>query len=156
MTDQTKRFFLDKSNPHVWRGLNSFGLTINQAADEAGLERSVLELMYVRISQINGCLFCLDTHSKKAMKEGIPAELLALVPAWEESTAFTAVERAALCIGEVATELPPPEQRQAALAQAREVLGDAAFGAVQWAAIAMNAYNRVSILSEHPVKDPRR
>ena len=47
------------------------------------------------------------------------------------------------------------DRRKANLAWAREILGDAAFGAIEWAAVAMNAYNRVSILSEHPAKNPR-
>lgn len=156
MNAKPGRFFLDKSNPHIWRALNGFGLAVNQAAEKAGVDRGMLELMYVRISQINGCVYCLDVHSKAAVKAGIPAELLTFLPAWRDTTAFNDTERAFLAVGEAATELPEPEQRRAALAWARDTLGDEAFGVVQWAAIGMNSYNRVSILSEHPVKDPHQ
>lgn len=155
MTTNQHRYFLDKANPKIWRALNGFGLAINQEADEAGVDRGLLELMYVRISQINRCAFCLDVHSRAAVKAGIPQELLAFVPAWQETQHFTEREQAVLAIGEVVTELPEPARRRQLLSWARDILQDDAFGVVQWAAIAMNSYNRVSILSEHPAKDPR-
>lgn len=155
MTKKTSRFFMDKADPRTWRALNSFGHAVSEAAEQAGVDRGVLELMYVRISQLNGCVYCLDMHSRAAVAAGIPQDLLAFLPAWRDTAAFNDVERASLTIGETATELPEVEQRKANLAWAREILGDAAFGAIEWAAVAMNAYNRVSILSEHPAKNPR-
>ena len=65
---------------------------------------------------------------------------------------FDDLESAALSVAEAATELPDAETRIAELAVSRLVLDDAQFSAVQWAAIAMNAFNRVSILSQHPVR----
>lgn len=155
MTDKRSRFFIDKSNPKVFRAMNSFGAAANAAVEEAGISRGVLELMYVRISQINGCAYCLDLHSRQAVEAGIPADLLAFIPAWQETGAFTDQERALLAVGEVVTELPEINQRRVTLDWARSILGNEAFGAVQWAAIAMNAYNRISIVSEHPAPDPR-
>lgn len=155
MSEERSRFFLDKSNPAIWRGLNTFAGKVNQAAEEVGLSRATLEMMYVRISQINGCAFCLDVHSRGAVKAGIPQDLLALIPAWEETAAFTDEERAAFAIGEVVTELPEVNQRRVTLQWAQSIVGDEKFGVLQWAAIAMNSYNRVSILSEHPAKNPR-
>ncbi len=155
MTTKKGRFFLDKSNPRVWRALNSFGHAANEAAADAGIDRGLLELMFVRISQLNGCVYCLDLHSRAAVAAGIPQELLAFLPAWQDTKAFTDQERAALTIGEAATELPDVKTRKENLAWARDILGDAAFGALEWTAVAMNAYNRVSILSEHPAKNPR-
>ncbi len=156
MTQVTGRFFLDKSNPKIWRALNGFGLAVNQAADEAGVDRALLELMYVRISQINGCVYCLDVHSRAAVKAGVPADLLAHIPSWREAAAFSDQERAAFSIGEAVTELPTVDARKELLAYARQILGDDAFAVVEWAAIAMNTYNRVSIVSEHPARNPRR
>lgn len=149
------RYFLDKSSPRVWKALNSFGFAVSQQAEETGVDRAVLELMYVRISQLNGCVYCLDLHTRRALEVGVPAGLVAQLPAWQESKAFTDIERAALAIGEVTTLLPEHAERRGRLRAARETLGDDAFGAVEWAAITMNAYNRVSILSEHPAKNPR-
>ena len=61
-----------------------------------------------------------------------------------------------LAIAEAVTRLPDPQERRAALTAAHDTLGDEAFTAVEWAAVTMNAYNRVSILSEHPVRPERR
>lgn len=155
MTQNRSRFFLDKSDPKIWRAYNSMAAVITQTLEEVGVSRATAELMYVRISQINGCVFCLDVHSRQAVAAGLPADLLAFVPAWQETGAFTEQERAALAIGEVVTELPDINQRRATLDWARQVVGDEAFGALQWAAISMNGYNRISILSEHPAKNPR-
>lgn len=155
MSEHSHRFFLDKANPRVWKALNSYAFTVNQAAEEAGVQRHVLELMYVRISQINGCLYCMELHSRLALKAGVPAELLAQLPAWEESAAFTEEERAFLGVGEAVTLLPSAEQRRQVLGAARQTLGDEAFAVAEWAAITMNTFNRVSIVSEHPAKDPR-
>lgn len=155
MSEKRGRYFLDKANPPVWRALNGFGAAVSKAAEEAGVSRSVLELMYVRISQINGCAYCLDLHSRQAVEAGIPQDLLAFVPAWQETGAFTDEERAALALGEVVTELPEINQRRVITEWAREILGDAAFGVIEWAAISMNTYNRVSIMSEHPARNPR-
>ena len=139
----------------MWRALNGVGLAVTEAAEQAGIDRGTLELMYVRISQINGCTFCLDMHTRRALDAGLPATILAQLPAWNESSVFDDAERAALAIGEAATTLPEPTERRTMLDRAREVVGDERFSILEWAAITMNAFNRVSILSEHPVRRPR-
>lgn len=155
MNEKPNRFFLDKSNPRVWRALYKVATAVNEDAEKAGVSRALLELMYVRISQLNGCAYCLDLHSRLAVKAGLPQELLAFVPAWQETGVFSDEERAVLMVGEVVTELPEINERRALLDWARAILGDTDFGVIEWAAITMNAYNRVSVLSEHPAPDPR-
>lgn len=144
--------FLDRSDPAVWKALNGLALQVSAVAEAAGLDRQTLELMNVRISQINGCSFCLDMHTRMAIEAGATAQRLAQLPAWQESALFDVVECAVLEIAEVTTTLPHPDERREALRAAHDTLGDEAFTAVEWAAVTMNAYNRVSILSEHPVK----
>lgn len=135
----------------MWKALNALALKVSAAAEAAGLERQTIELMNVRISQINRCSFCLDMHTRMAQDAGATAQRLAQLPAWRESSIFDVVERAVLSIAEVTTSLPGPDERRAALAAARDTLGDETFTAVEWAAVTMNAFNRVSILSGHPV-----
>jgi len=74
-----------------------------------------------------------------------------VLAAWRETTLFSDVEMAALAIAETATVLPHEEERLAELAGARNLLTDAQYSALTWAAISMNAFNRVSIISRHPV-----
>jgi AhpD family alkylhydroperoxidase len=71
-----------------------------------GLEKSLIELVKMRASQINGCAFCLDMHSKDARKSGESERRLYLLNAWREAPFYTARERAALALTEHLTRLP--------------------------------------------------
>ena len=145
-------FFLDKSDADSWKALNAFSLKVKAAGEAAGLDYLLIELLNVRISQINGCAFCLDMHVRQALEAGESTQRIAVLSNWRETALFNDIESAALAVAEAATTLPDSETRIAELAAARLVLTDAQFSAVQWAAIAMNAFNRVSILSQHPVR----
>ena len=147
------RYYLDKSDPQAWKATRKWSDEISASTEAAGLHPATLELMSMRISQLNGCAFCLDTHTHKALMAGITKQQLGVLAAWREADEmFSPLERAALAIGEAATLLPEPATRRAELARAREVLTDEQYSALQWAAIRMNVYNRVSVLSEHPVR----
>ncbi|WP_077488784.1 carboxymuconolactone decarboxylase family protein [Sinomonas mesophila] len=149
--DDAHAFYLDKANPPIWKALNSLALAVRKATDDAGLPRDVVELASVRISQINGCAYCLDMHGRLAVEAGVPERKLHVLPAWRETGIFTVLERAALDIAEAVTLLPDDEVRIEALARARAELGDERFSALSWAAISMNAFNRLSIVSRHKV-----
>lgn len=148
---QIQNLYIDKFDPAIFKALNAVALRVGEAIDAAEVSRQALELMYIRISQINGCVFCLDRHVPKALLEGVSHQKIALVAAWRDSSLFTDEERLALELGEVVTELPDPAFREEIVAAVREELGDPAASALMWAAINMNAFNRVSIMSHHPV-----
>jgi AhpD family alkylhydroperoxidase len=70
---------------------------------QSGLPKVLVDLVYLRVSQINGCAYCIDMHSRDLLKEGVTVDKLVLVPAWREAGAlFSAAERAA------GGPLPPP------------------------------------------------
>lgn len=148
----TQHIFLDKQHPVVWRALNGLGLKVRDAAAEAGMDRKTIELLYVRISQINGCAYCLDMHVPDALKAGETPQRLAVLPAWRDTALFTEKERAALALAESITELPDYGTREQDEANARQHLSADEFSAVSWLAITINAFNRVSITSHHPVR----
>lgn len=148
----TQHIFLDKQHPVVWRALNGLGLKVRDAAAEAGMDRKTIELLYVRISQINGCAYCLDMHVPDALKAGETPQRLAVLPAWRDTALFTEKERAALALAESITELPDYQTREQDEASARQHLSADEFSAVSWLAITINAFNRVSITSHHPVR----
>ncbi|GAB4098518.1 carboxymuconolactone decarboxylase family protein [Sinomonas halotolerans] len=150
-SDEAHAFYLDKSDPAAWKAINAFALAVRKATDDAGLPRDVVELAAVRISQINGCAYCLDLHGRLAAEAGVSARKLNVLPAWREAGVYTVLERAALDIAEAVTLLPEDEERIAALSRARAELGDARYSALSWAAISMNAFNRLSIVSRHKV-----
>ena len=155
MTVTTKHIFLDKQHPAVWRALNGLGLKVKEAAQEAGMEPRTMELLHVRISQLNGCAYCLDLHVRDAVKAGETPQRLAVLPAWRDTSLFTDKERAALALAESITALPGHHSQEQEEAFAREHLTEEEFSVVSWLAIAMNAFNRVSITSHHPVRKER-
>jgi len=78
---------------------------VNLAIQEASLPKSLLELVELRASQINGCGWCVDVHTKEAAASGETAVRINLVAAWREATVFTEAERAALALAEEGTRL---------------------------------------------------
>ena len=151
----TQHIFLDKQHPAVWRAINGLGLKVKEAAAEAGIDEKTVELLNVRISQITGCAYCLDVHVKDAVKAGETQQRLAVLPAWRDTALFTDKERAALALVESITELPAQQIREQEEGFARRCLSDEEFSVVSWIAISMNAFNRVSITSHHPVRRQR-
>lgn len=123
--------------------------------ESAGIATTTLELMYLRISQLNGCAFCVDLHRRRAMRAGAPEDQVAQLPVWRGSPSFDADERAALLLGETVATLPEPMVRDRDLMTARDVLGERAFAALEWSAALMTRYNRLSVLSRHPVPGAR-
>lgn len=146
------KLFLDKGAPEIWQSAEQLSAVVGQYATEHGLSQPEAELLKVRASQLNGCLFCLDLHSRQARAAGVPQQKLDLLPAWREGKIFTERETAALAIAEAATSLPLTEDSRADLMGARAVLGDDTFLAAEWVAATINLFNRISILSEHPVR----
>jgi AhpD family alkylhydroperoxidase len=145
-------FYLDKADPGSWRALNGLARKVAAAAEDAGLSRALVELLSVRVSQLNGCAYCLDMHTGYAVEAGVSAQKLAVLPAWRETELFDDLEQAALAIGEVVALLPDEETRLAELAVARAELTDEQYSALQWTAVAINAFNRISVLSRHRVR----
>lgn len=144
--------FLDKFSPKAWNDAQKFSTTVRDFAVESGLSSQETELIKVRASQLNGCAFCLDLHSREARGAGVTQQRLDLLPAWRESTLYSTRETAVLAIAEAATELPLTENSRADLEASREVLGEEGFAAAEWVAAAINLFNRISILSKHPVR----
>jgi len=112
----------------------------------SGLPGALVDLVFLRVSQINGCAFCIDMHSRDLLKGGMAVEKLVLVPAWREGgKLFDDKERAALAWAESVTNVSttgvPDADYQAAAAQFSETeLADLTI-----AIGLMNAYNRMAI-----------
>lgn len=147
-----RHVFLDKAVPAAYKAAAGLSGQVGAAAEAAGLDRRFVELLNLRVSQINGCAYCLDLHHRRAIEAGESERRIAVLDAWQETALFDERERAALQLAESITRLPDPLDRLYAEDEARAVLGDEAYAAVAWVAITMNAFNRISITSHHPVK----
>lgn len=142
--------YLDKALHDAWKAAGVFAAAISRETTAHGLTPAESELIKVRVSQLNACVFCLDLHSRQARKLGVPQQKLDLLPAWREATLFSSRETALLAIAETATVLPLTEDGKANLLDAREVLGEKIFVSAEWVAASINLFNRISILSGHP------
>ena len=113
---------------------------------QSGLPAELVELVYLRVSQINNCAHCLDMHTRDLTKKGVPVEKLALVQAWEEGgNLFSETERAALAWAETVTRVAQTSVPDEAYQAARAVFGKKELVDLTIAINLMNAYNRMAI-----------
>ena len=124
------------------------GLNAQIARSSLGVQ--LLELVYLRVSQINGCAFCLDMHSKDARAAGEDEQRLYLLSAWREAPCYTPRERAALAWAEAVTLLKDQEVGDAQYHAAREHFDDKALVDLTLAIVAINGWNRLSIAFRTP------
>ncbi|MFH8613346.1 carboxymuconolactone decarboxylase family protein [Streptomyces sp. NPDC018029] len=128
---------------------------VNKAVSETGLPAATQELVRIRASQINGCGFCLDMHTKEAIAAGETSTRLHLVGAWREATVFTEAERAALELTEEGTRIadgaggvPDEVWANAAKHYDEEQL----VGLVTLISL-MNTFNRLNVIVQQPAGD---
>ena len=111
----------------------------------AGLELSLVELVKTRASQLNGCAYCIDMHTKDARAEGETEQRLYALSAWEETPFFTPRERAALAWTEAITNIQQGHASDAIYEEARKEFTEAEFVALTFAIGQINFWNRVAI-----------
>ncbi|SCF57400.1 alkylhydroperoxidase AhpD family core domain-containing protein [Streptomyces sp. Cmuel-A718b] len=104
-SSRDKKVFIDKFDPEAFRALARTAQAAGAAAARAGLPVTLVELVNLRVSQINGCAYCLRAHTRAALEAGENPQRLGLLAAWRETDVFTPSERAALALAEATTSL---------------------------------------------------
>jgi AhpD family alkylhydroperoxidase len=113
---------------------------------QSGLPLRLVDLVFLRVSQINGCAYCIDMHSRDLLKGGLPVEHLVLVAVWPEAGGiFDGRERAALAWAEVVTRLGDRGVADSAFEAAAAAFGEKELADLTIAIGLMNAYNRMAI-----------
>jgi AhpD family alkylhydroperoxidase len=113
---------------------------------ESGLPPRLVDLVFLRVSQINGCAYCIDSHSRDLLKAGLPVEHLVLVPAWREAGGiFDEQEKAALAWAEAVTRLGDQGVQDSAYEAAAAAFDEKQLADLTIAISLMNAYNRMAI-----------
>lgn len=112
---------------------------------ESGLERPLLELLKLRASQLNGCAYCLDMHSKDALAAGETPQRLILLDAWREAPCYSPRERAALAWTEAVTRIGDAGVSDGLRDQTRQQFSDRELVDLTMAVIAINGWNRLAI-----------
>jgi AhpD family alkylhydroperoxidase len=123
-----------------------------QVIHHSALPLPTQELVSLRVSQINGCGFCVDAHTKEAAAAGESAVRLNLVAAWREATVFTGAERAALALAEEGTRLADAHHgvSDATWAGVREHYDDDRIAALISLVALVNAANRLNVIVRNP------
>lgn len=120
-------------------------LGLERAVHESSLEPELLELVKLRASQINGCAYCIDMHTKDARAAGETEQRLYALSVWEETPFYSARERAALAWAEAVTRVADGHVPDAVYEQARAQFGEKELVDLTMAVIAINGWNRLAI-----------
>ncbi|WP_077801202.1 carboxymuconolactone decarboxylase family protein [Streptomyces sp. JHA26] len=132
------------------RHINSAGKVVA----DSGLPAATQELVKIRASQINGCGFCLDMHTKDAAKAGETSLRLNLVAAWREAKVFTDAERAALELTEQGTRIADGRGvSDEAWAEAAKHYDEEQLAALVGLIAVINTYNRLNVITQQPAGD---
>ena len=128
------------------KSLNSLGAYLAKSI----VEQSLLHLIYYRVSQLNGCAFCLDMHSKDLLAAGEDHQRLLVLNAWKETPFFSERERAALAFAEALTKLNGAPIDNAVYNEACCQFSEEELIDLTFAIITINSYNRVNIAFPNP------
>ncbi len=141
-----------KASPATYQGL----LALQALVDKSELDKTLLELVKIRASQINKCAFCLHMHTRDARKAGVSEERIYLLEAWRESALYTERERAALAWTEALTLLPETGAPDDVYAQVAAQFSEPEIVGLTLAIGAINLWNRfgVGFRLVHPHKAP--
>lgn len=144
---------LDILNNNVVLKAVKYLVSANKAAADS-LPTATQELMKIRASQINGCGFCLDMHSKDAAHAGETSVRLNLVATWREAKVFTEAERAALELTELGTRIADGGVvTDDAWANAAKHYNDDQLAAIVCQIAVINAFNRMNVILQRPAGD---
>jgi AhpD family alkylhydroperoxidase len=144
------RLAFKEISPSTYRAL----LALEGQVRKTSLEHGLIDLVYLRISQVNGCAYCVDMHDKDLRAAGEKPERLALLCVWREATTFfTPRERAALAFAEAVTSLGHDGVSDAVYDGARAELGDAGLIELTLAVAMINAWNRFNVAFRAPAGD---
>lgn len=135
------RLSYEKAAPGALRAM----LSLEKYVQESGLERSLLELVKTRASQINGCAYCIDMHTKDARAAGETEQRLYALNAWRETPFYTDRERAALAWTEAVTLVHNGHVPDEVFQQAQEQFTDNELVNLTTAVVAINGWNRLAI-----------
>jgi AhpD family alkylhydroperoxidase len=125
-------------------GVNAV-LNLERVIRASGLEHSLLELVKIRASQLNGCAYCIDMHTKDARAQGESEQRIYALSAWRETSFFTARERAALGWTEALTNIQQGHASNDAYQEARAEFDEAALVKLTLAITQINVWNRLAI-----------
>lgn len=132
---------LDRTSSSAYRAM----LGVEKALAQSSIEKPLRELIKLRVSQINGCAYCIDMHWKDARAAGETEQRLYGVAAWRESLYYSQRERAGLLMAEELTRIADRPLPEAVHDEVREQFSDQEVIDLAWVVSAINAWNRINV-----------
>lgn len=139
-----ERINILKTDPKAYEAM----IGLEKYIAQSGLDKKLYELIKTRASQINGCAYCINMHTRDAMKEGETAQRLFLLDAWRETDLYTLKERAVLELVEAMTLISNRHVSDEIYEDAMAHLSDKEMSAVIMAVVTINGWNRIAITSQ--------
>ena len=128
-------------SPEIYKGLVQASIVL----EKSELGSTMVELVYLRVSQINGCAFCLEMHSKALRKAGVAQSKLDALAGWRVSAHFSAAERAALAWAESVTDIAASHAEDEVYLPLEEHFTPRQISDLTFAISLMNAFNRLAV-----------
>jgi AhpD family alkylhydroperoxidase len=148
----SQRIDIEQQLPDAYQALMAVYETVEAAVARAGLDQKLIELAKLRVSQINGCAFCTDLHSRDARQLGETERRLYLLPAWRETDLYSERDRAALALAEAMTRLPVAQEvPDEVYSEVTKVFTPEEYAVIAWAITVINAFNRLCVTSRTPL-----
>jgi len=141
-----QRLDLAKVSPDGYKAM----LGVHAYVQNSGLSLGLLELVKIRVSQINGCAFCIAMHVPMARKHGISEDQMHLLAAWREAPVYSPKERAALAWAEALTRLTGGDVSDEVYAGMRKHFSEKEVADLSFAIAEINAWNRLMICTRTP------
>lgn len=141
MTRKFHRIDYPRQVPEAFRGLYAASTALHDGV----LGKAFLELIFLRVSQINGCAYCLDMHATALRKAGVDSRKLDTVAGWRDSRFFDARESAALAWAEQLTTLPSGAPADATYEALKAHFDDHGIAELTMAVATINAWNRLGV-----------
>ncbi|NDI34920.1 carboxymuconolactone decarboxylase family protein [Chengkuizengella sediminis] len=136
----------------VEQGVYKAMMGMESYLNESELPKTLLELIKMRSSQINGCAFCMDMHAADAIKEGETNQRLHVLSAWRETNFFTSEEKVALALTEAVTILQEHEKIEKAFEEASLHFDKKKLNDILAAIVTINGWNRIAITAGMPIE----
>ena len=132
-------------------GYKAFGL-VHRYVGNSGLDPLLIDLVYLRVSQINGCAYCVDLHSRDALAKGVDQRKLNNLATYWEAPFFTKREQVALAWADSLTRVAETRAPDADYDAAHAEFGDKGMVDLTYAVALMNAFNRLGVAFRLPLK----
>ncbi|WP_211467216.1 carboxymuconolactone decarboxylase family protein [Collimonas silvisoli] len=134
--------------PSAYKAMNALSMTIHAA----GIGKQLIDLVFLRVSQVNGCAYCIDMHARDLLAEGESWQRINSLVGWQETTFYSERERAALAWAEAVTLIAGNHAPDALFDALKAHFSDVEITELTYAVTLMNAWNRLAIAFRKQVK----